>query len=111
MRTGVEEIFKERMDQILKHGYTEDKDKHYKNGELVAMAKYFLTEHDDAENENWEEYLFHDKDGPMLNQALKHSYWAKSYYNRLIVAGALIAAEMDRIMKAISDGPDESLPK
>lgn len=111
MRTGIEELFKERMEQQLKHGYTPETDKQYKNGELVSMAQYFLTEHNDAENENYEEYLFHDKDGPMLNQNLKHAYWAKDRYNRLIVAGALIAAEIDRIMKTVMDGPDENLPK
>lgn len=99
--TGAELIAKERQEQIEKHNYTLENDLKYNKQELIAIAKYFLTDHDDAENENYEEYLFKDEDGPKLGPKLFMKYWGKNYKDRLVIAGALIAAEIDRIQNLI----------
>lgn len=93
--TGVDLISRERREQIEKHKWD---DKGHKNGELVQAALFAL----DPMKFDW-------PDGWNYDNMLKIK--EKAFVNRLAIAGALLAAEYDRIMQAIEDGPDESLPK
>ncbi len=88
--TGIELIAKEREEQILKHGRTVHLDVVYNgSGQLRQAAKALL-------------YLGNAKDvtahQPMtwLPEVWRKMY-LKGYRERLIIAGALIAAELDRI--------------
>jgi hypothetical protein len=95
MMNGVDIIAKEREEQINKHKWNDDI---HKNGELIEAALFAL----DPMKFDWPVGWSYDS---MLK--IKE----KAYVNRLAVAGALIAAEYDRIMKRLLEGPDENLPK
>lgn len=83
--TGIELIAKERQEQIEKHGHTIEKDIIENDGNQLRWAAQGLisTIEEDFSSE-WEG----DKAMKML---------AKPEIERLIVAGALIAAEIDRL--------------
>lgn len=93
--TGIELIAQERKEQIEKHGYTVKSDKQYKNDELGTLVKWILTELDDAEKDNYEEYLFTDEDGCKFPLSLRDKILSKPPAEQLAVAGALIAAKID----------------
>lgn len=92
--TGIELITKEREEQIEKHKYTTLSDKMVNAEQQLASAAQYLLE------EKTE-----DKDEIYLLAALPYKWNAeiwqkmcnKPYKERLIIAGALIAAEIDRI--------------
>ena len=85
--TGVELIAKERQEQIEKHGFTEQYQKdhleYYSDGQLIDAAHYAITLK--GWPQDWPKGYYRDK------------IVAKSYKDRLIIAGALIAAEIDRL--------------
>ena len=83
MKTGIELIPIERLEQVIKHGFQVQDDEFYSKGELYDAALFALDTTNDWP-EKWDIY-FRDKIA------------AKSYKERLIVAGALIAAELDRL--------------
>lgn len=93
MKTGIELIAEERREQIEKHGYdaewVKDHPEYYDGKEMAFVAEMLLaSEHEEGIDpviypEGWEE----DCDRML----------AKSYKERLIIAGALIAAEIDRL--------------
>lgn len=83
METGIELIAKERQEQIEKHGF----DRRHDEGEAynLSNAAVFVLTHDERYYpEEWEEKW-------------KDKFVSKGYEERLIVAGALIAAEIDRL--------------
>jgi len=81
--TGIEEIAKERKEQIQKHGFSIDHDvNYYTEGQLVDAAVGLLTDNSNAPD-NW-------------NVAQYNKMIGKSGIEKLIIAGALIAAEIDR---------------
>lgn len=95
MKTGIELITEERQKQIDKHGFTAEhhflnSDKWYSKDQLKTAAKYLLDENineDELNNFvpiNWDKEWF-----VKLNK--------KESKKRLIIAGALIAAELDRL--------------
>jgi len=89
METGIELIKKEREEQILKHGRTTELDIEYNSSCQLAFAVERLCVPElDIPNYtapmNWDEQIW-DK---MIS---------KPYKQRLIIAGALIAAELDRL--------------
>ena len=93
MKTGIEEITEERQEQIEKHGRSIQMDVKLNAKEQLGYAASLIATPDgtgcmnvDAP-EGWNEDGF----GYMME---------KPYKARLIIAGALIAAEIDRI-KAI----------
>lgn len=94
MRIGDILISQERDKQINLKEYTIEKDvEFYSKGELALMAKYVLMEDEDDEKDELYRWLAEFGIG---------SYWlnkAKTYsrVQRLVVAGALLAAEIDRI--------------
>lgn len=89
MKTGSELIKKERDEQILKHGRTTELDiKYNSNCQLAFAAERLCVPEMDIPNYipplNWDERAW-DK---MIS---------KPYKQRLVIAGALIAAEIDRL--------------
>ena len=89
--TGIELITKERKEQIEKHGWGLDHDiqEHY-NGELAIVGGYLATFKTSATMElsdcvpSWGEEIL--------------DYIGDDDIHRLKVAGALVAAEIDRIL-------------
>ena len=88
MKTGIELITEERQEQIGKHQWDEEHDSEHREGQLAIAAAFAL-------------------DPPVNPSLLDEGYggWEefeskicdKSYKERLVIAGALIAAEIDRI--------------
>lgn len=85
MKTGIELIAEERQEQIKKHDRSLEYDKNFnKNGQLRRGAMALLSLDDSLFSNNWEV--------PLCQKMMQ-----KSYKDRLIIAGAFIAAELDRI--------------
>ena len=87
MKTGIELITKERQEQIEKHRRTIEEDvKYNSNKELSIVAQELLEQQPSVQNtpHNWR--------NPILHKML-----SKPYMDRLIIAGALICAEIDRL--------------
>lgn len=85
--TGIELIAEERRQQIEKHGFDEANDDQYFQGELVGAAECILGENTSVFPETW------------------HPGWMKKFLGKprveqLAIAGALIAAEIDRLQRA-----------
>lgn len=76
MKTGVELISKERWNQVYNKGYDLDHDAGHDNGELAKNASILIFE--DEENDDWD-------------------LITKDRIRNLSIAGALIAAEIDRL--------------
>lgn len=93
-KTGIELIAKERQNQIEKHGSTTKKDvRNNSRGQLAHAAVILVgistpvkiyNPTDQGSPEGW----FGDLWESMVN---------KSYRDRVIIAGALLAAELDRL--------------
>lgn len=86
MKTGIELIAEERQEQIEKHGYTIKKDQGYINGQLISAAIFSLMPNNDLIK--WPEHW---------SQKHKYIIKAKDRIGKLKVAGAFIAAEIDRL--------------
>jgi hypothetical protein len=84
---GIALIQRERLDQLNKHGFTEAHDDALDGGELEAAAMSILSE---------DRQLWPSK----LNEGLFMRATEKNTVGRLTVAAALIAAEVDRILRA-----------
>lgn len=86
--TGIVRIAYERNDQIEKHGNTPILDRIYNNSkELSVVARELLQQHPSVINmpESWRQ------------NNVTHKMAGKNYSDRLVIAGALICAELDRI--------------
>jgi hypothetical protein len=81
--TGIELITQERLDQKIKHNHSIKSDADKRKGGELGMAAQGLIEGDAA----WI---------PDSMESLRKAI-QKSYKDRLIIAGALIAAEIDRL--------------
>lgn len=112
MRTGIELIAQERKEQIEKHGRTIEKDVaqntgHFlnNNGEecyspqLPHAANMLLQADDELMSQYLETFPPYDWD-----MVIWLKMCAKPYKERLIIAGALIAAEIDRLQKIENNG-------
>lgn len=86
-KTGIELIAQERKEQIEKHGYNTDSDQKYNNHEIAIVARELLDYHPSI----------HGLPASWRNSLVAHKMCSKSYKERLIIAGALIAAEIDRL--------------
>jgi len=87
MKTGIELITDERVEQIKKHGYKIEIDVNNNgDGQLIDAARSLLkpTAAYEPEPYNWDVETWNK----MRN---------KSFTERYIIAGAFIAAELDRI--------------
>jgi len=83
-KTGVEEITEERGEQINKHGFDINDDVDYGKGELIRAALYAI-------NPDVFEWPYEWDD------TFKKKIARKNKIQRLRVAGALIASEIDRL--------------
>ena len=107
MKTGIELIADERQEQIEKHGRSIEDDVLYNDGKYVIEGKDFeepqlpnaaglllLTDHEDILRPQLLEGYF-------IPYGWNKEIWLKMlnkpYKDRLIIAGALIAAELDRL--------------
>lgn len=85
MKTGIELITEERKEQIEKHGFSTAHDvKEHESRDLTSCAAYLLTNDDYWYPTSW-------------GKEVKTKMEAKTYKEKLKVAGALIAAELDRL--------------
>jgi len=81
---GIELITKERDEQINKHGCSIKNDTGYTDEELLDVALFAITGNDDFYPLEW-------------NDKFKSKLHKKDRIEQLIVAGASIAAEIDRL--------------
>lgn len=91
MKSGIELIAEERQEQIVKHNRTIEKDVKENHSQQLSLGAEMLlaVEHEEGIDpysypEGWDEEI--------CNKMI-----AKPYKERLIIAGALIAAEIDRL--------------
>lgn len=95
MKTGIELIAEERQEQLSKHNYTVQQDVIYNSGIEKPLTKAAAA-------------LTIEYGNGLAAQTMKPTNWDEEYWNkmmekpykeRLIIAGALIAAEIDRLQK------------
>jgi hypothetical protein len=96
-KTGIELIAEERQEQIEKHKRTVAEDVEYNdNGQLALGAEMLLAaEHE----EGIDPYSYPDG----WDEDICRKMLAKPYKERLVIAGALIAAEIDRLQALSTD--------
>lgn len=100
MKTGIELIAEERQRQIEAEGYSAEHDAQYEDGELAdAAAVYALSDDmmDTLDNEWGHDMYLHL--WPFGLEYLKKKTYGSIYERSkdLMKAGALIAAELDRL--------------
>ncbi len=98
MKTGIELIAEERREQIEKHGRTVELDVQQNADYQLSEAFGALIIHptEDDMKDVWGDILL--KSVPSgWNKAIWEKMAVKPYKERLIIAGALIAAEIDRL--------------
>lgn len=88
MKTGIELIAEERQEQIVKHGFNAEHDDQY-NMELRDASVYLLTGNPSYFPSDW-------------SVEWKLKFDSKGYKEQLIVAGALIASEIDRLQRMMA---------
>lgn len=98
MKTGIELIAAERQEQIEKHGYDKDfiidNPEYYEDGQMAQVASLLVSiQHDTGFQEADLEMMPESWDDETENRKMM----LKPYKERLIIAGALIAAEIDRL--------------
>jgi hypothetical protein len=88
-KTGIDLIAIERKEQFEKHNQTIENDIIYNNCyQLSKAAVLLISSHDiNKRPDGW-------------NKEIWEKMFNKSYKERLIIAGALIAAEIDRIQNS-----------
>lgn len=95
MKTGIDLIAEERQRQIYKEGFTPEHDKQWEHGQLVKAAACYLARPSWVDTPLWPHWPF------------DISWWKPTPQDRireLQKAGALIAAEIDRLLKVESNG-------
>lgn len=97
--TGIELIAKERQEQIKKHKWEDTEKTWY----LTSLAQYLLLVDDDAEKDNLGDYIFGIDGG--VDPKWRAKFDSKGEIQRLVTAGALLAAEIDRIQKLEKNDP------
>ena len=90
MKTAIELITKERAEQIEKHGFDSSHDETNDDGELRHVAACLITGAKTYYPDHWD-------------KSFLVKFEAKDDIERLVVAGALIAAEIDRLKKLEDD--------
>ena len=104
--TGVERIASERQRQIESEGWSADHDSHHRNGELsMAAACYAAGEPIFIEHpaNAGRDRVFHD---PWPWDRCWDKRENHSRIRQLEIAGALIAAEIDRLQRIDAEVPD-----
>lgn len=90
MKTGIELITEERQRQLTVTPWSLEHDKQHQFGELAKVAATLAVVHTDAHIEDADDFIQNGRDPWGLCD--KHGA-----IQRLVIAGALIAAEIDRI--------------
>ena len=95
-KTGIQLIAEERKAQIEKHGYSVDKDVNYNKYQQLSEAASLLcvAPRHVRDNEDIKEFDIHPF---QWGEDQFKKMMSKPYHERLIIAGALIAAELDRL--------------
>ena len=127
---GIVEMLRERVSQQREHGYTPEFDLQHQEGALAALAMWFLIDHEllvagvdqdtmiktDVEIDAAETFLAPFGWGglrvgvhPTGEAAKWLKKWieqrkSKTYQERLIIAGALLAAEYENNLRREQDG-------
>jgi hypothetical protein len=99
--TGIELIAKERQEQIEKHCFdkTHDAKKWNEGGELIQAAAYLLQNEFKGKGADWISATF----PAQWNGEFQRKFDKKEGVEALKVAGALIAAEIDRLQAGRQD--------
>jgi hypothetical protein len=94
--TGIEMIAKERKEQVEKHGFNDVHDDKSFNrcGELKQAAAYLIAE----TGTNHKDILIADYPDNW-HVGFKIKFARKTHIEKLVVAGALLAAEIDRLQR------------
>lgn len=104
MKTGIELITDERFRQVAKEGWTPEHDDTHKNGELIEAAGiYAMVASAEVRGSTASEWPF----GMVISGELIMQWpWDEKWYKpsddpirNLVRAGALIAAEIDRLQR------------
>lgn len=95
MKSGIEIIRNERKEQREKHGYDSAHDDQHINSEMVKFAVFCITGYDVHYPSNWD-------------TSHKLKIFKKDRVDQLGIAGAMIAAEIDRLQrkKSLSEFED-----
>ena len=103
---GIDWIKEERQEQIEKHGFdAEHDDKGFNaNSEMLQAAGYLMGEV--ARGKNLSDTFWVDFPQPW-NLDFKKKFDQKSDIEKLAVAGALVAAEIDRMLREVDRIRDE----
>jgi hypothetical protein len=91
MKSGIELIAQERQEQITKHGRTIESDVEQNDNKQLAVCAEMLLAVEHEEGIDPESY----PDG--WDEDVCRYMISKPYKERLIIVGALIAAEIDRL--------------
>lgn len=103
MFTGIELIAEERQRQKDAEGYTRQHDSEHINCELAYVASYYAAPENIYVKEETENNIYFSECWP---RNWDKKYNKKNKHNRirqLVIAGALIAAEIDRIQDMETD--------
>lgn len=95
MNTGIELIAIERKEQIEKHGW--DNDSEWESGELAQAAIYCLTLKRKDYPKNWGDWFY-----KRIQLKKNRMGWNVFKIEMRKIAGALLAAEIDRL-QALND--------
>ena len=100
-KIGIELIVEERWRQIAEEGWTPEHDNEHVNGELIGLAMCYLTDPETRDEEfgEFEPPIWFPDDWDIV-------WWKPTPNNRireLQKAGALIAAEIDRLQNIKTD--------
>lgn len=110
MKTGIELIAEERLRQVEAEGWTHEHDDQHEDGALALVAAlyatpiplYTLSIDDDRDNERKSHRGLTVEANDPWPAEWTSAFDKRQKYNRLrqlVVAGALIAAEIDRLMR------------
>lgn len=90
-KTGIELIAQEREEQLTKHGHAIEHDVLINDERQLGVAASYLSYPDQSQMD--EDYIPNHWDPEIWKKMMD-----KPYEERLIIAGALIAAELDRLL-------------
>jgi hypothetical protein len=101
MKTGVELIAEERQEQIEKHNRTIESDVEQNDYYQLSKAASILCLHEDNYGCNEVDDFVEDYCPDDWKKELWRKMLEKPYKERLKIAGALIAAEIDRLQSLL----------
>lgn len=96
LANGVELIEIERSRQVTDCGWTAENDDKQTGAELIACADRIIAEvleKDDSEANRSSDYWPHERASHIRNK------YGSNHIRRLVIAGALVAAEIDRLQR------------